>query len=72
MKKIGDFEFDTTQVLGSGAFAKVFKGNKIGRREEIIAIKEIDLRKCDNKKFVDEIRIMKNLKSQYIVDIYDA
>eukprot|EP01095_Lingulamoeba_sp_RSL-Kostka_P007097 TRINITY_DN2239_c2_g2_i2.p1 TRINITY_DN2239_c2_g2~~TRINITY_DN2239_c2_g2_i2.p1 ORF type:complete len:665 (+),score=211.62 TRINITY_DN2239_c2_g2_i2:118-2112(+) len=71
---IGHYK-STGQVLGSGAFATVFKGLNIKTRE-IIAIKEVDYNKVTKnnekvkKQLKAEINIMKNLQHENIVQLF--
>ncbi len=67
---INDFSFDKDDIIGSGSFSKVYKGWKSNDINFAVAIKEIDLEKCDFK-YEDEIKLMQSIKSENVLKIYD-
>ncbi|KRX07016.1 Protein kinase-like domain [Pseudocohnilembus persalinus] len=70
MVQLGAYEYDESKLLGEGSFAKVYLGNRVGNPLEIVAVKVIDISKCDSR-FTDEINILQKLQSEYIVKIFD-
>jgi serine/threonine protein kinase len=67
----------TNQLLGSGTYAKVFKGHLKDNPSHMIAVKEIAiLSKANNKKFHTnlnrEIEILQKLNHPAIIKIYDV
>ena len=77
-KKIGDYIFSFKDILGSGAFGKVFKGKKIEPESVVVAIKQIpipiDPQDLDRfKKLIDrEISSMLALSHDHILKFIDA
>uniref|UniRef100_A0A8C6Y3U1 non-specific serine/threonine protein kinase n=1 Tax=Naja naja TaxID=35670 RepID=A0A8C6Y3U1_NAJNA len=73
MEAVGKFEFSRKDLIGHGAFAVVFKGRHKEKPEVEVAIK------CINKKNLaksqtllgKEIKILKELKHDNIVALYD-
>ncbi|KAJ6659105.1 hypothetical protein lerEdw1_019408 [Lerista edwardsae] len=73
METVGRFEFSRKDLIGHGAFAVVFKGRHKEKPEVEVAIK------CINKKNLaksqtllgKEIKILKELKHDNIVALYD-
>ncbi|XP_075024204.1 serine/threonine-protein kinase ULK1 isoform X5 [Calonectris borealis] len=73
METVGKFEFSRKDLIGHGAFAVVFKGRHKEKPELEVAVK------CINKKNLaksqtllgKEIKILKELKHENIVALYD-
>uniref|UniRef100_A0A7M4FN62 non-specific serine/threonine protein kinase n=1 Tax=Crocodylus porosus TaxID=8502 RepID=A0A7M4FN62_CROPO len=73
METVGKFEFSRKDLVGHGAFAVVFKGRHKEKPEVEVAVK------CINKKNLaksqtllgKEIKILKELKHENIVALYD-
>ena len=65
MKKMKDIweEYDKIEMIGRGAYADVYRGKNINTGE-YVAIKEIKKIKIENKTILNEIEIMKKLKSE--------
>ena len=65
MRKISNIldEYEKYEIIGSGAFSKVYRTkNKLTNK--YVAIKEIDKTKANIKDILNEIDIMKKLKSE--------
>jgi serine/threonine protein kinase len=58
------------KLIGEGSYSKVFKGHEINNKNFVVAIKELDINKCDGK-FQDEIRITKSISHQNVIKIFD-
>ncbi|MXQ98527.1 hypothetical protein E5288_WYG008665 [Bos mutus] len=73
LEAVGKFEFSRKDLIGHGAFAVVFKGRHREKHDLEVAVK------CINKKNLaksqtllgKEIKILKELKHENIVALYD-
>ena len=63
MEKIGDIwnKYNKIELIGKGSFSNVYKAKK---NNEYVAIKEINKLDMDNDEILNEIEIMKKLKSE--------
>ena len=73
MLSIGNYEFSNSELLGHGAFALVYKGNKKGCVDELVAIKKIRKSSfsCLFSKELKEISILSGLIHENIVRMHD-
>ena len=73
MQSLGDYEFLSSDILGHGAFALVFKGCKKGAKHEEVAIKKIKKSSFVslNLKERKEISILKELEHENIVRLLE-
>lgn len=82
IKTIGNYEFNTDNWLGSGSFATVYRGRHRITKEQV-AIKEVNVKKLKRdhndlnvEKIMrcigSEIRIMKALQHQNIIELKDV
>ncbi len=70
MKDIWD-EYSKIELIDSGAFADVFRA-KSKLNNEYVAIKEIKKTKTSEKTILNEIKIMKELKSENSILLIDS
>ena len=65
MRKVNNIldEFLKYEIIGTGGFAKVYRAKNI-KTNKYVAIKEIDKTKIKDKNILNEIEIMKKLKSE--------
>lgn len=72
---MGDFVWDQSGFLGEGSFGKVYKGKNV-KTNEIVAIKCMDMSAFTDKFMLDslknEINVMKQLKSDNVVKLFDV
>uniref|UniRef100_A0A8C5QD82 Protein kinase domain-containing protein n=1 Tax=Leptobrachium leishanense TaxID=445787 RepID=A0A8C5QD82_9ANUR len=70
---VGKFEFNKKDLIGTGAFAAVYKGRHLEKQGFQVAIKAINKRKLAKSQSVlgKEIKILKELKHENIVALYD-
>ena len=76
VKKINKYHFNPTSVLGKGSFGKVFKGVNT-ENGKIVAIKMINKKMIINDEYLykgllQEIEVMKKLRSKFIVQLEDV
>ena len=64
MRKVNDIldEYEKYEIIGIGGFAKVYKA-KNKKTNKYVSIKEIDKTRIKDKNILNEIEIMKKLKS---------
>ena len=64
MRKVNNIwdEYEKYEIIGSGTFAKVYRA-KNKETKKYVAIKEIDKTKIKDNNILNEIEIMKKLKS---------
>ena len=65
MRKVNNIweEYKKYEIIGTGGFAKVYRAKNI-KTNKYVAIKEIDKTKIKDKNILNEIEIMKKLKSE--------
>ncbi|EGR31480.1 protein kinase domain protein [Ichthyophthirius multifiliis] len=74
-KQTGDYVYDTSRqsLLGEGSFGRVYRGKNI-KTGELVAVKQMDTAMFKDKYMKEclenEVNIMKQLKSDYIVKLY--
>ena len=72
MHDINNYAFSNENSIGRGSFSKVFLGKNI-INEEDIAIKIIDIPKCNNIVDINkEINILKELQHKNILELKDT
>ena len=73
MEKIKDIweKYMKIELIGRGGYADVYRAKNINTGE-YVAIKEIKKIKFDNKKILNEIEIMKKLKSENSVSLIET
>ena len=76
MIKVGDVlgKYEIQKYIGKGKFAKVYRA-KDTVLDDIVAIKEIEMdagKEDDAKKALREAILMRSLKNQHILSIWDA
>jgi serine/threonine protein kinase len=74
-KRVENYTFNLKDVLGTGSFGEVYKGKDI-KTNKIFAIKMINKKIIDSDEYLrqslmNEIKVMKKLKSKYIVELVD-
>ena len=64
MRKVNNIwdEYQKCEIIGTGGFAKVYRA-KSKETNKYVAIKEIDKTRINYKNILNEIEIMKKLKS---------
>ena len=74
-KRIEKYSFQVTNVIGTGAFSKVYKGTN-DQTKEVVAIKVIEMATIKNQTFVNllqnEVNVMKGLNHPNIVRLEDV
>ena len=74
-KTIGDFKWEEKDLLGQGAFGKVFKGLQVSK-QEVIAVKVLNLDHLssfnDRMMIKKEIEVLRKLKGNYIARMIDV
>ena len=65
MRKVNNIwdEYQKYEIIGTGGFSKVYRAKNI-KTNKYVAIKEIDKTKANIKDILNEIDIMKKLKSE--------
>ena len=65
MRKVNNIwdEYEKYEIIGTGGFAKVYRA-KNNKTKKYVAIKEIDKTRIKDKNILNEIEIMKKLKSE--------
>jgi len=76
IRKIGEYEFSTDELLGAGSFATVYRGRHV-QSGRTVAIKAVDLLRVsqnlhDDRYLESEIKIMLSLRHPNIVLLEDA
>ena len=73
MLSVGSYEFSSSDLLGHGAFALVYKGNKKGYVDQLVAIKKIRKSSFSSllSKELKEISILSGLIHENIVRMHD-
>ena len=72
MRKVNNIwdEYQKYEIIGTGGFAKVYRAKNI-KTKKYVAIKEIDKTKINDKIILNEIEIMKKLKSDNTLLLID-
>ncbi|EGR29498.1 protein kinase domain protein, partial [Ichthyophthirius multifiliis] len=75
-KQIGDYSFLLNDKIGSGSFGKVYKGKNTNTQQKV-AIKVLDKNEICMSEYllqglIMEIKILRKLKSEYIVQLTDV
>jgi len=71
LKKIGNYLYEPNYI-GKGTFSKVYKGYHIDNKDNIIAIKKIHISNKKINEYIEhEVNIMKNIKHDNILELYD-
>ena len=73
MISVGSYEFSSSDLLGHGAFALVYKGNKKGYADQCVAVKKIRKSSFSSllSKELKEISILSGLIHENIVRMHD-
>ena len=74
-KKIDKYAYNHQALLGSGTYGKVYLGKTYGKND-LVAIKCLDNKDISSNymktALENEIKIMRKLKSSFIVELYDV